>query len=366
LRKSGKVTAVSIAALLAGNPAFASQTPSAFDNPSQLLNAELENGSQLNAINALNIEQVATTGQTVLNLTSAGTASVDQSGINTLNMVDLANTTLNVVTQTVDASQRITNDITAARVINSNQEARNVANLVRAAKVGTIVQDFESGSEQIAKNLVNVSDGVDGLTQTASNLLNVVEVTGVVEIIGQSFEGGTKQVARNEISGGETPGAVRNVAQDAVNIVNFIKATDVGTIKRLAAGDQLAKNHITTNGNFERISQSALNVVNYAQVDNVGSLEQHATGSQKTYNIVDISGGASSSLNEIQQVFLNSANMVTGTVGTIVDQTNSVHTEIKNEINNMNNANATNLAIVQSSMPVGNLAIVDDTLDAGR
>jgi hypothetical protein len=368
LRKSGKVTAVSIAALLAGNPAFASQTSSVFDNPGQLLNAELENGPQPNAINALNIDQVATAGQTILNLTDAATASVDQSGVNMLNVVDLADTTLNVVRQTVRASQRITNELTAERVLNSSQEARNVANLVRAAEVGTVDQVFERGSEQIAENLVTARAGVDNLTQTASNLLNVVEVTGVAEVIGQSFPSGTKQVARNVIDGGETPGAVRNVVQDAVNIVNFIKATDVGTIEREAAGDQRAENRITTNANFESISQSALNVVNYAQVDNVGILDQSATGTQTTINRVDISGGATGSLQEIQQVFLNSANMVdaTGSIGTIVNQTNAVSTTIVNQINNVGNANATNLAIVQSSMPVGNLAIIDETLDAAR
>jgi hypothetical protein len=291
-----------------------------------------------------------------------------------LNVVDLADATLNVVTQTVRASQGITNELTAERVVNSSQEARNVANSVRAAEVGTVDQVFERGSEQIAENLVNVRAGVDNLTQTASNLLNVVEVTGVAEVIGQSFPSGTEQVARNVIAppngvdGGETPGAVRNVVQDAVNIVNFIKAADVGTIRREAAGDQLAENRITTNANFESISQSALNVVNYAQVDNVGILDQSATGIQTTINRVDISGGATGSLQEIQQVFLNSANMVdaTGSIGTIVNQTNAVATRIVNEINDVGNANATNLAIVQSSTPVGNLAIIDETLDAAR
>jgi hypothetical protein len=372
LRKSGQATAVSIAALLAGNPAFASEAPSALYTPSQLLN--FENGPPPDAINALNIDQVATTGQTVLNLAHAATASVDQSGVNMLNVVDLADATLNVVTQTVRASQGITNELTAERVVNSSQEARNVANSVRAAEVGTVDQVFERGSEQIAENLVNVRAGVDNLTQTASNLLNVVEVTGVAEVIGQSFPSGTEQVARNVIAppngvdGGEMPGAVRNVVQDAVNIVNFIKAADVGTIRREAAGDQLAENLITTNANFESISQSALNVVNYAQVDNVGILDQSATGIQTTINRVDISGGATGSLQEIQQVFLNSANMVdaTGSIGTIVNQTNAVATRIVNEINDVGNANATNLAIVQSSTPVGNLAIIDETLDAAR
>lgn len=360
LRKSGSLTAVSMAALLAGNPAFA------VDGSNMLLN--VGPGDLIsNDINALNVSQYASEGQTVLNMaTGADAANVDQNGVNILNMVDVQGTSVASVIQMGDAVQTAANTLSGGEVINASQTASNYANIVQAADVGQVEQVFVEGSRQIAENIVNYAGDVDGLTQTATNMLNVVEVEGVAQVVDQRFFQGVDntatQVARNELWPSDVPGDVRNVSQSVINVANTVTATEVGMIDRSALGDQLAENIIKFGDTLDNVTQFAMNAANVATVESFGTINQAAEGNQQIRNeIVSTNPNQAGNVANLTQYGINIANVTYLTAGengagTQIDQSNNLTQTVVNKINTKGDQ----VNVIQDSHNIANEVRVQD------
>lgn len=269
----------------------------------------------LNVQDATNsIDVVHNNNDVAQDATNLGNALIDERTGNAANYDDVG--------QIAIGAQNAANDVSSfyGMWTDLDQNATNVTNLVNVQDVNELVQI--TAAVQRARNVADYGQAVTDVSQSASNIANLAEIDDAKNygdyILQLSLTG---QDASNHLNfhGDASLGGVDGITQEATNVANLLNADDVRNVIQGAYLAQEATNTAEFGVDLTDGEQTATNVGNLINADEITNVAlQGAIGEQTAVNraVTSATGNhLAGSINGLDQSASNLANVVTAQDG---------------------------------------------------
>lgn len=215
--------------------------------------------------------------------------SLQQTGLNTVNLVDAGQPVGNL-TQRFSGTQSINNSIVAGALgalTTISQSGSNSANTIDGTTIDLAVQIMGPGAAQSVNNSLHVGGSMASISQTGDNIANLARAQYAIGVAVQDIYRDSVQIVSNRLDLVEGSRVADGIRQSGTNVGNMLIAEKVDSVIRRFDGTQIVDNTVILNDGYRpHIIQSGNNIANFISAQSVGTIQQISTGTQEIHNRV--------------------------------------------------------------------------------
>ena len=234
-------------------------------------------------------ESSAPSGPSTLQAMSDAPLSLQQTGLNTVNLFSSDQPVSNL-TQRFSGTQTIHNSIVAGALgalTTISQSGVNTANTIEGTTIELAVQVMETGALQAVDNSLQIGGSIASISQAGDNIANIARAEYAIGVGVQEIGSESAQIVTNRLDLAAGSNIADHIHQSGTNVGNMLIADTVDSVIRRFDGTQVVDNTVILNdGHRPHITQSGNNIANFILAQSVGTISQISTGTQRVYNSV--------------------------------------------------------------------------------